>query len=47
MNFNGHVERRIDGFEDVHGGYGSGERNDEGRRRSEFCDENELCMANT
>ena len=26
-DFNGHVGRRIDGFESVHGGYGIGKRN--------------------
>ena len=30
-DFNGHVGRRIDGFEGVHGGYGIGKRNVEGR----------------
>ena len=46
-NFNGHVGRWIDGFEGVHGGYGIGKRNVEGRRLLEFCYEKELCMANT
>ena len=46
-DFNGHVERRIDGFEGVHGGYGIGKRNVEGRRLLEFCDEKELYVANT
>ena len=45
-DFNGQVGRRIDGFEGVHGGYGIGKRNVEGRRL-EFCDEKELCVANT
>ena len=31
-DFNGHVERRIDSFEGVHGGYGIGKKNVEGRR---------------
>ena len=44
--FNGHVGRRIDGFEGVHGGYGIGKRNVEGRRLLEFCAEKELCVAN-
>ena len=39
MDFNGHVGRQIDGFEGVHGGYGIGKRNIEGRRLLEFCDE--------
>ena len=46
-DFKGHVGRRIDGFEGVHGGYGIGKRNDEGRRILEFCDKKELCVANT
>ena len=46
-NFYGHVGRRIDGFEGVHGGYGIGKRNAEGRRLLEFCNEKELCVANT
>ena len=46
-DFNGHVGKRIDGFEDVHGGYGIGKRNVEGRRLLEFCDEKELWVANT
>ena len=45
-DFNGHVGRLIDGFEGVHGGYGFGKRNVEGRRLLEFCDEKELCVAN-
>ena len=32
--------------EGVHGGNGIGERNVEGKR-VEFCDEKELCVANT
>ena len=40
-DFNGHVGRRIDGFEGVHGGYEIGKRNVEGRKLLEFC------MANT
>ena len=36
-----------DGFEDVHGGNGIGKRNAEETRLLEFCDEKELCVANT
>ena len=36
-----------EGFEGVHGGNGVGKRNAEGRRLLEFCDERELCVANT
>ena len=46
-NFNGHVGRQIDGFEGMHGGYGIGKRNVEGRRLLEFCNEKELCVENT
>ena len=46
-DFNGHIGRRIDGFEGVHGGCGIGKRNVEGKRLLEFCDEKELCVANT
>ena len=46
-NFNRHVGRRIDGFEVAHGGYGIGKRNVERRRLLKFCDEKELCVANT
>ena len=46
-NFNGHVGRRTDGSEGVHGGYEIGKRNVEGRRLLEFCDEKELCVAIT
>ena len=35
-NFNGHVGRRIDGFDGVHAGYGIGKRNVEQRRLLEF-----------
>ena len=46
-DFNGHVGRRIDGFEGVHGGCEIGKRNVEGRRLLKFGDEKELCAANT
>ena len=46
-DFNGLVRRQIDGFEGVHGGNGIDEKNVEGRRLSEFCDEKELYVANT
>ena len=46
-NFNRHVERQINGFEGVHGGYGIGKRNVEGRRLLKFCDEKKLCVAIT
>ena len=46
-DFNGHVGRRIDGFEGMNGGYGIGKRNVGGRRLLEFCHKKELCVANT
>jgi len=46
-DFNGHVGKHIDGFENVHGGNGIGERNAKGRMLPEFCDEKELCVVNT
>ena len=46
-DFNGHVGKRIEGYEGVHGGNGIGERNVEGKMLLKFCDEKELCVANT
>jgi len=46
-DFNGHVGKQIEGCEGVHGGNGIGKRNAEGRMLLEFCDERELCVANT
>ena len=40
-DFNGHVGKQIEGYEDVHGGNGIGERNMEGKVLLE------LCVANT
>ena len=47
FGFNGHVGRYTDGFDGVHGGYGVGQRNLEGRMLLEFCLEKELCVSNT
>ena len=44
---NGHVGRHIDGLDEVHGGYGAGQRNLEGRMLLKFCQEKELCVSNT
>ena len=41
---NGHVGGHIDGFDVVHGGFGVGRRNLEGRILLEFCLEKELCV---
>ena len=46
-DFNGRVGEEIEGFEGVHGGNGIGQKNAEGRMLHEFCDERELCVANT
>ena len=46
-DINGHVGRHIDGSDGVHGGYGVGQRNLEGRMLLEFCLEKELCVSNT
>ena len=46
-DFNGHVCRHADGFDGVHGGYGTGQRNLEGGMFLEFCLEKELCVSNT
>ena len=44
---NGHVGRHIDGFDEIHGGYGAGQSNLEGGMLLEFCLEKELCVSNT
>ena len=46
-DFNGHVGKYADGFEGIHGGYGIGKRNSEGRMLLDFCDQKALCVANT
>ena len=46
-DFNGHVGKCAEGFEDIHGWYGIGKRNAEGRMLLDFCDQEELCVANT
>ena len=46
-DFNGHVGKRAKGFEGIHGGYGIGKRNAERRLLLNFCDQKELCVANT
>ena len=45
-DFNGHMGKCFEGFKGVHGGNGV-EKNAEERRLLEFCDERELCVANT
>ena len=46
-SFNGHDENRIDRFEGIHGRNSFGKRNVEGEMLLEFCNEKELCVANT
>ena len=46
-DFKRHVGRHIDGFDGVHGGYGVGKWNLEGRMLLEFCLDKELCVSNT
>ena len=46
-NFNGHVRKKMDEFESVHGGNGIGEQNLEGRMLLEFGNKKDLYVANT
>ena len=46
-DWNGHVGRAADGFEEVHGGFGYGERNDEGGRHLDFAVPHDLVIGNT
>ena len=46
-DFNGHERKCAKGFEGIHGGYGIGKRNVEGRTLLNFCVQKELCVANT
>ena len=46
-DFNGHVGKKVDEFESVHGGNGIGEQNLENRMMLEFCNQKDLCVANT
>ena len=46
-DFNGHIGKEVDGFEGVHGGFGIGKINLEGRLLSEFCVEKDLCVGNS
>ena len=44
---NGHVGKRIEGYESVHGGNGIGEINVKGKMLLAVCDKKELCVAST
>ena len=46
-NSNGHEGKCAEGFEGIHGGYGIGKRNVEGRMLLDFCVQKEFCVANT
>ena len=46
-DFNCHVGKLIDGFEGIHGGYGFGAQNVEGRMILELCEEKDLRAANS
>ena len=42
--FNGHISGHIDGFDGVHGGYGVGQRNFEGRMLLVLSGEGIMCV---
>ena len=44
-DFNGHIG--TDGFEGVHGGFGIGKRNVEGRLLLKYCVEKSMCVGNS
>ena len=46
-DFNGNVGKCAEGFGSIHGGYGIGKRNAEGRLLLDFCNPKELCAVNT
>ena len=46
-DFNGYVGRHVHGFDEVHGGYGVGQRNLEGSMLLEFFMVKELCVSIT
>ncbi|XP_023766305.1 uncharacterized protein LOC111914831 isoform X1 [Lactuca sativa] len=46
-DFNGHIGKKADGYETVHGGFGFGTRNDEGHRLLEFATAHDLVVANS
>ncbi|ESN91079.1 hypothetical protein HELRODRAFT_182336 [Helobdella robusta] len=46
-NLNGHVEEKTDGFDNVHGGFGYGKRNEDGNRILEFAESHGFCLLNT
>ena len=46
-DLNGHVGEHAEGYEEAHGGFGFGKRNEEGERILEFCEAMELKVLNT
>ena len=46
-DWNGHVGRTAVGYEDIHGGFGFGELNDDGERILDFAVANDLAISNT
>ena len=46
-DLNGHVETSRDGFDNVHGGFGFGERNESGNLFLDFALSYDLILANT
>ena len=46
-DFNNDVGKKVDGFEDVHGGNRIEKQNLEGEMLLEICDQKDLCVANT
>ena len=46
-DFNSRVGKKVNGFEDVHGENRIMEQNLKGRMLLEFCDQKDLCVANT
>ena len=46
-DLNGHVGNMAEGYEEVHGGYGYGNKNEEGERILEFCEALEMKIGNT
>ena len=46
-DWNGHVGRAADGFEEVHGGFGYGEWKDEGGKLLDFAVAHDLVIGNT
>ncbi|GJY99025.1 retrovirus-related pol polyprotein LINE-1 [Tanacetum coccineum] len=46
-DLNGHIEAATDGYAGVHGGFGFGDRNEEGRTILEFATAHEMVVANS